>query len=197
MRRGVAREEVIRTTQELITRNGIRAVRVDEIARKLGISKRTLYELFADKEELMSTCLDEFGRQRFDRIVAERGSRPADALSRAMALAGEYLDSLLAVDLLFLNDICRKRIFAEQYDQHRRFWIDTLTEDLEACAREGALDTAGGGGPTPARLADRILFALLTLRLEGAEEEELRQCLRILFRGMATVDAIRRLDTGQ
>lgn len=194
MRRGVTREEVLRTTQELITRNGIRAVRVDEIARKMGISKRTLYELFADKEELMNTCLDEIGRQRFDRIVAERGSRPADALSRAMALAEDYVVSLLAVDLLFLNDICRKRIFAEQYDQHRRFWIETLTEDLEACAREGALDTEGGG-PSPARLADRILFALLTLRLEGAEETELRQCLRILFRGIATVDAIRRLDT--
>ena len=53
MKRGATREEIIRTTQELIARNGIRAVRVDEIAQMLGISKRTLYELFADKNDLV------------------------------------------------------------------------------------------------------------------------------------------------
>lgn len=40
MKRGATRDEIIRATQELITRNGIRAVRVDEIAQTLGISKR-------------------------------------------------------------------------------------------------------------------------------------------------------------
>lgn len=193
MRRGATREEIVRTTKELIARNGIRAVRVDEIAQRLGISKRTLYELFADKEELMNVCLDELGRERFDRIVAARSEKAGAPLARALELAEAYLDSLLAVDLLFLNDICRKRIFAERYDQHRRFWIDTLTADLEACARQGVLDTQGGD-PDPARLADRALAALLNLRLEGVPEEELRRCLRILFRGMATVGAIRRLD---
>ena len=34
----VTKEEIIHATQELIARNGIRAVRVDEIAQTLGIS---------------------------------------------------------------------------------------------------------------------------------------------------------------
>ena len=58
MKRGVTKEEIIHATQELIARNGIRAVRVDEIAQRLGISKRTLYEMFADKNDLISACLD-------------------------------------------------------------------------------------------------------------------------------------------
>lgn len=32
---------------------GIKAVRMDDIAHELGVSKRTLYELFNDKEELL------------------------------------------------------------------------------------------------------------------------------------------------
>ncbi len=36
MKRGATKEEIIRITQELITRNGIRAVRVDEIAQTRG-----------------------------------------------------------------------------------------------------------------------------------------------------------------
>ena len=53
MKRGATKEEIIRITQTLIARNGIRAVRVDEIVQTLGISKRTLYEMFADKDELI------------------------------------------------------------------------------------------------------------------------------------------------
>ena len=58
MKRGVTKEEIIHATQELIARNGVRAVRVDEIAQTLGISKRTLYEMFTDKNDLVSACLD-------------------------------------------------------------------------------------------------------------------------------------------
>ena len=43
MKRGVTKEEIIHATQELIARNGIRAVRVDEIAQTLGISKPVSY----------------------------------------------------------------------------------------------------------------------------------------------------------
>lgn len=63
MKRGATKEEIIRITQTLIARNGIRAVRVDEIVQTLGISKRTLYEMFADKDELISSCLDSMSSQ--------------------------------------------------------------------------------------------------------------------------------------
>ena len=38
MKRGATKEEIIRITQELITRNGIRAVRVDENAPSMKCS---------------------------------------------------------------------------------------------------------------------------------------------------------------
>ena len=63
MKRRVTREEIIRTTRDLIIRNGIRAVRVDEIAQKLEISKRTLYELFSDKDTLVEQCWDKIRRR--------------------------------------------------------------------------------------------------------------------------------------
>ena len=64
MQRGVTKEEIIHATQELIARNGIRAVRVDEIAQTLGISKRTLYEMFTDKNDLVGACLDAMSDQQ-------------------------------------------------------------------------------------------------------------------------------------
>ncbi len=79
MKRGVTKEEIIHATQELIARNGIRAVRVDEIAQTLGISKRTLYEMFTDKNDLVGACLDAMSHQQQERIVAcrkRRGGNP-------------------------------------------------------------------------------------------------------------------------
>ncbi len=37
--------------------NGVRNVKVDDLASELGISKRTLYEMFVDKETLLVECL--------------------------------------------------------------------------------------------------------------------------------------------
>ena len=64
MKRGVTKEEIIHATQELIARNGIRAVRVDEIAQTLGISKRTLYEMSTSKKDHISACLEAMSPQQ-------------------------------------------------------------------------------------------------------------------------------------
>lgn len=47
------RERILHKAMELFCRDGIRAVRMDDIASALQISKRTLYELYADKETLL------------------------------------------------------------------------------------------------------------------------------------------------
>lgn len=36
---------------------GIKSVRMDDIATQLGVSKRTLYEMFSDKKELLAECV--------------------------------------------------------------------------------------------------------------------------------------------
>lgn len=37
----------------MFAEQGIKSIRMDDIARSLGVSKRTLYEMFEDKEELL------------------------------------------------------------------------------------------------------------------------------------------------
>lgn len=51
--RAEVKEEVVRAAALFFQQKGIRNVRMDDIANELSISKRTLYELFRDKEELL------------------------------------------------------------------------------------------------------------------------------------------------
>lgn len=52
------KQEIIDKVMGLYLRFGIRSVSMDDVAREVGISKKTLYQYFTDKSELVTTVLD-------------------------------------------------------------------------------------------------------------------------------------------
>lgn len=61
------RDHIMERTSEMFVMHGIKSVRMDDIAQTLGVSKRTLYEMFGDKEELLYLCMSSFlEKQRAD-----------------------------------------------------------------------------------------------------------------------------------
>lgn len=51
------RERIVTVATEAFTSKGIKSITMDDIAALLGISKRTLYEVFLDKESLLKECI--------------------------------------------------------------------------------------------------------------------------------------------
>ena len=49
---------IITESKALFLKLGIRSVSMDDIANQLGISKKTIYQLFADKDELVDNIID-------------------------------------------------------------------------------------------------------------------------------------------
>lgn len=190
MKRGATKEEIIRTTQELIARNGIRAVRVDEIAQTLGISKRTLYEMFADKDELVSACLEAMRRQQRRRILAFRRRRSGNVLIKALRLLNEYVDVLYVVERSFLAEVHRKSVFADYVAEYRSFWHKELNAMLELCRTEGWLLP----DVNTAIYAKRLTATLLELRLSGLSREESHLFCRVFLRGVATQRGVEAID---
>ena len=54
-----SRKKIVETAMQMFNSRGIRGVTMDDIAAALRMSKRTLYETFANKEELLTECLME------------------------------------------------------------------------------------------------------------------------------------------
>lgn len=52
------KERIAREAATMFVRNGIKSITMDDIACNLGVSKRTIYELFKDKNELLTECLE-------------------------------------------------------------------------------------------------------------------------------------------
>ncbi len=51
------KQKILDTSMTLFKEKGIKAVRMDDIATAMAISKRTLYEIYSNKEDLLFECL--------------------------------------------------------------------------------------------------------------------------------------------
>jgi AcrR family transcriptional regulator len=86
----VAADRIKQTARELFYREGIRAVGVDEIVTKAGVTKPSLYRSFPSKDELAAAYLRDYDVEfwtRFERAVA---AHPGDPKAQIL----EYLKGL-------------------------------------------------------------------------------------------------------
>ena len=65
------KDNIIRHASKMFVEQGIKAVRMDDIAQELSISKRTLYELFGDKEELIFQSIKHYSEQARERRIKQ------------------------------------------------------------------------------------------------------------------------------
>lgn len=85
---------------------GVRSVTMDQIAQDAGASKRTVYELFADKEELVKACIQYFEESRSSEsaaIIAES----ENVLVALFKIANHHLQVFQYINPFFFQDIER------------------------------------------------------------------------------------------
>lgn len=71
------RERITLKASELFCQYGIKGVSMDELASELGISKRTIYENFKDKEEILLSVLfmiKEKRKEAFSSLITDRSN---------------------------------------------------------------------------------------------------------------------------
>jgi len=68
----MAKERILQKSHELFMRYGIRSVSMDDIAAQLGMSKKTLYQFYTDKEELVDAVLSALLENNRTQCLADR-----------------------------------------------------------------------------------------------------------------------------
>ena len=77
------KERIIEQAMHMFVSQGIKSVRMDDIAQQLGVSKRTLYELFGDKEGLLYLAMDRyFEKKRIERNLRKFYPAVHDKMTR-------------------------------------------------------------------------------------------------------------------
>jgi AcrR family transcriptional regulator len=75
-------ENIIGRVQEIFFRYGIKSVSMDDIAKELGISKKTLYQFFEDKNDLVKKVIDAKTDESFN--CMERIARDLNAIEELL-----------------------------------------------------------------------------------------------------------------
>jgi len=98
------KERVISKSIELFVQSGIRLVTMDQIALELGMSKRTIYELFKDKDTLVRECLETIRYRHLEEVrnILAAASNVIEALY-LVSQHGEKKKS--SANRLFFEDI--------------------------------------------------------------------------------------------
>jgi AcrR family transcriptional regulator len=92
---------------------GIRNVTMDEIANELGISKRTIYETFKDKTELLTTCLESYSeelKQKKEKII----SNSSNVVESIFIFLKDGINTMNAINPVFINDL--KKFYPEVWN---------------------------------------------------------------------------------
>ena len=193
------REKVIRRAAEMIVELGVKSLRVDDLACDLGISKRTLYEMFGDKEELLYHSIKSILQSEANEIQA----KVSTSHSGIPALF-ETFDAMMARSAL------RKRImenlakfYPELYErvmtENRDYGLGVLREKLNTLVKEGLISEM-----VNIDLSITMFYytSMGLMRRNGrlvlpegvTELDAFRYTIVNFFRGIATVKGVEQID---
>jgi AcrR family transcriptional regulator len=132
------KERILETADRLFYLQGLRAVGVDTIAAEIGISKRTLYNHFPSKDQLISAYLE----RRFtkapasDKPPVEQILGTFDRLERGFASKGfRGCPFVNAVAEMGAEDRSVRKI-AIAFKESRRLWFRDLLTQLDVADAE-------------------------------------------------------------
>lgn len=177
------RDHLVDTALALFQRHGFHATGIDRILAEAGVAKRTLYNHFKSKDELILAALrrrDETFRNQFMRAVERRARTPRGRLLALFDALEEWFASPTFAGCTFAKACAeygaRDDPIHAAAAEHKRL-MTRYVRDLAAAAGaprpealaaalslliEGAVVTAHiGGSPAPARTARRAAATLL------------------------------------
>lgn len=151
------REKILEGTEMLFTRYGIRSVSMDDIARHLSVSKKTLYQHFADKDELVYRMSERYltrTSKNYDEIK-NTSSNSVEELSRIAVRMKQDFESINPSMLFDLQKFHSKAW--SLYNQHK---LDVISQSVEQNIVQGIRDGLFRSDLNPNVLA-RLRIAML------------------------------------
>jgi TetR/AcrR family transcriptional regulator, cholesterol catabolism regulator len=90
------KERIIESASELFKTYGIRSVTMDSLANQLGMSKRTIYEVFSDKDELLMAVLTKMASQQKELVkkTLDQSENAIAAIFKLIEINRDYFQNL-------------------------------------------------------------------------------------------------------
>jgi len=132
------RQRITEEAANMFRTYGIRAVTMDMLANQLGISKRTIYEIFRDKDELLRGVLKFMGEKQQELIkkVFGESENVVEAIFTLLDLMGAHFRKMSPAFKLDMEKYHNDILAALRENDQMPYYIDNA-EMLRRGMREG------------------------------------------------------------
>jgi AcrR family transcriptional regulator len=127
-------ERIIQGSEELFLTAGIKSVTMDDIARHLGMSKKTIYQFFKDKNELVIALIQK--KLKEDELQME------EIISRSENVVEEMINMMKCSEEIFskinpivIHDV--QKYHPEAWRQFQQFKSKVLIDKMEQLLTKG------------------------------------------------------------
>lgn len=188
------KDKILETSMALFANKGIKGVKMDDIANALSISKRTLYEIYSDKEELLFEGVKKYRALRSEHMsmIAQNSDNVMDIILHAYML---QVEEFKKTNPGFYSDI-------ERYPKVMKY-----LEDEHRCTRSQFLNFLRRGVAEGHFLSDINYDLIMSmfdalgkyimsnhLYMRYSMEEVFRNLVFVSLRGICTVKGVEVLD---
>lgn len=130
------RNHIIEVAMKAFYARGVKNVTMDDIAHELTMSKRTLYQLFSDKETLLLACINE-QKMRHAALMKQRMEQTDNVLDLVMYDFGLRLAWIKGITPLFFQDLARFPKVVESMQNDRMHHMAKAVEFLQHGVKQG------------------------------------------------------------
>lgn len=132
------RERIINAAAILFRQHGIKQVRMDDVASELGISKKTLYGTFADKEAMLFEVV-KLTSASFCEAIRETLLQSTNVLEQIFLLYKRVIEHCKEVNPLFFTELMRYSDLEAYFDRMHAEHFGYVKGWLQEGVKQGLL----------------------------------------------------------
>ena len=130
------RDKIITSAMMAFAKKGIRQVKMDDVASELGISKRTLYEIFDKKEDLLYEGVKYYLGERRNQM--QQKAQDCNNVMEIILLAYKLkVEEVRQTNPLFYSDLVKYPKVARYLGQQNQQMLTNMTKFIERGIEEG------------------------------------------------------------
>lgn len=129
---------VLHKARELFFTYGLKSISMDDLAKQSGVSKKTIYQAVADKQELVGKVVDEL-IECHKNTLTNSIKAVENAVAELVSLSCLPFDALASININFFYEL--EKFFPAEWQklvEHRqKFMLPTIVKNLKRGIEEG------------------------------------------------------------
>lgn len=192
------KERIVQEACRFFLNEGVRRITMDEVARRLGMSKRTIYEHFRDKTELLHSCMLQSFAQNDEEIAQLEGN--CDHLLEFVLRILDYgSHSVKIINPAFFEDL--RLFYPKLYEEVVAYRREAMVDQLRNLIEQGKKGGYFRSGTNAALVAKIFMEQMMAMNRRDVFPPELfsqAELFETLFlttiRGISTKNGLQELD---